>query len=266
MVVLFMGTTGTQPVDSSLLVCPSTSLEGSPTPPTWIDGAPLCHTGTRELSPDPETQAAQVIDLMRQYAIEDAKSAPICDDATQILFTATDPTDARELAAAVWRFVHDRVKFTRDQAIAQPFVDSSRALRWNPVDEALIRPREMSRLCSWNEAQCQRVGDCDDFSMWCADILLCIGVPCSYVTVAGDPEDPKRYSHVYTAAKIESAQGKPGRFVIDASHGRFPGDEVPNRYGKRHEWPIEKRSPFRDFLLPVLAMAGLFVIGWRYAR
>ena len=253
------------PLDPMLLVCPRNSLEGIPTPPTWINGAPLCHTGTRELSEDPDTQAGQVIDLMTQYAIEDAQSAPIRDDATRIMLTSSNPNDQRELAAGVWRFVNERVKFTRDQEIAQPFVDEMPTLKWNPVAEALIRPGEMSKLCAWDETRCQRVGDCDDFSMWAASILYCMRVPCSFVTVAGDPEEPSRYSHVYVAAQVTKPQGKKERVPIDASHGRFPGDEVPNRYGKRKEWPVEKRSALRDLIVPALFAAGLLFIGWRYS-
>jgi transglutaminase-like putative cysteine protease len=201
-----------------------------------------------------------VIEIMNDYAIEDALSPPIVGDAARIMLEARDPNDANELAAGVWRYVHDRVRFTRDQDIAQPFVDGQAALKWNPVAEALIRPREMSKLCTWDEDRCQRIGDCDDFSMWCASILYCIGIPCSFVTVAGDPDEPDRYSHVYVAARW----GQGSRTAIDASHGHHAGDEVPNRYGKLKEWPVKKGSNFAA-LLPFVIAAGLLYLGWRYS-
>lgn len=58
-------------------------------------------------------------------------------------------------------------------------------------------------------------------------------MPCSFITVAADPADKSRYSHVYVQALLEDGSG----FPLDASHGDRPGWEVPNPF-RRMSWPL----------------------------
>jgi hypothetical protein len=99
--------------------------------------------------------------------------------------------------------------------------------------ETLVRPVDM-RIMDHPQ------GDCDDFAMTVRARMLALGIPCDFVTVAVDPDDPERYSHVYAIADCSAgACGArwTGKVPLDASHGAYPGWECPNPYGKRTEWP-----------------------------
>lgn len=75
------------------------------------------------------------------------------------------------------------------------------------------------------------VGDCSAFTMLVCALLKCLGVPYELVTVAVDPRDPEIFTHVYPRAVLENA----ARFPLDASHGKYPGWEVPMAHVFRRE-------------------------------
>ncbi len=66
-------------------------------------------------------------------------------------------------------------------------------------------------------------GDCSAFTMLIAALLKCLGVRCELVTLAVDPREPEVFTHVYPRAVLEDGQ----RLALDASHGNYPGWEVP---------------------------------------
>jgi hypothetical protein len=175
-----------------------------------------------------DSQTSATIAMMRQYALEDAGSPEIRADAYQARMECPDCGPAE--AACGW--VNRRVQFQRDEVTAAPW--QAEAMGAAPDDvfvEALIRPRDMSVLCSAGRA----IGDCDDFSMYTASLLTAMGVPCAFVTVAADP-DSDQYSHVYVAGYPNGQ-----RIALDTSHGEYPGWET----GQGHridEWPVWGRS------------------------
>ncbi len=75
--------------------------------------------------------------------------------------------------------------------------------------------------------------DCDGFTSYLAALLIALGVPCSFATVAAHKEDPSIYSHVYVVAYPNGQ-----RVPLDSSHGEYPGWEAPNEFNKFREWPV----------------------------
>lgn len=221
---------------------------GAPQPMTaLLGGAPLVSAGSmlhprlgmvryqiHEVSDDPDEQVAATIQLMKQYATEDAKSPAIQQDVQAALRT-NDPVG--DTFAHLSRGGARGMRFTQDEETGAPF----QLDRWRPVIETLIRPRDLARMPAPQ-------GDCDDFAMYAAAHLTARGVPCSFATVAADPSHPNEYSHVYLVAYPNGQ-----RVSVDCSHGPYPGWEAGGladrgRWtGKRKEWPLEGGS-----LLPIL--------------
>jgi hypothetical protein len=120
--------------------------------------------------------------------------------------------DGRSRAAwSAWWWAKQNVKFMQDDA------QLLRLLNERDQLELLITPSVMVRLET-------RQGDCDDFTMLVCCLLEALGAPWRIVTIACDPSDPQRWSHVFAAGVMED-----GRLVpLDASHGQYPGWHVPN--------------------------------------
>jgi len=164
------------------------------------------------------------LELMRRYALEDSSTETIKLDAARVLRLVE--VNGGPVAHSVWRYVRGQVKFVRDEDTA---VAGGMALDGdNPVIEILVRPVDMS-----GGGVRARVGDCDDFSMWVASILVALKIPCSYVVMAGDSRDASRFSHVYVAA-YENGE----RVAVDASHGGTAGWESPNFLGLKEEHEV----------------------------
>lgn len=196
-----------------------------------------------------DEQTSVVISLMRGYAVEDAASPEIQRDAQEALsqFPGMHPEEA------VWNYVRSRMAFVRDEQTAAPF----QPLYQFPIVETLIRPRDLSVLCE--SAHCQRQGDCDDYAMYTAALLLALGIPCSFVTVAADTANDE-YSHVYVAA---FPPGR-GRVAMDTSHGSAPGWETPH-YHRKQEWDLVATCSFNTLIgLTTLALTVWML--WRQQR
>lgn len=173
------------------------------------------------LPEDADGQVAATVDRMRHYAVEDAGSPEIRQAAVEVrqMGGGGRPED-------VFAYVKGRVGFQLDEEMAAPFGDPD-------IIEVLIRPRDMHGMQSAGGG----TGDCDDFVMYGASILLALGCEVSFVTVAADPRDPERFSHVYLAA-----YGKDGtRTPLDISHGDEPGWEVTQEQQvyRFTEWPVK---------------------------
>lgn len=195
-----------------------------------------------ETSSDPHEQVRQTIGLMRQYANEDAQNPVFLNEVRTA--TQADPIDD------VWNYLSAkdgirRMQFVQDEQTARPWGDIG---RWRPVVEALIRPVDQTVL-----AQAQ--GDCDDFSMYGAAMLLARGVPVAYTTVKADPSEPDLYSHVYLSAYPRSGRYQGQRVPLDLSHGWGPGWETRRVYGRK-EWPLQESG------CGIAGFAGLAIAAW----
>lgn len=156
-----------------------------------------------------EAETAQTIRLMRRYAEEDATS-PL------VYSYLHGRRDALATCRHIFEIVRNRVRYTHDEELARYDEDQP---------EVLVRPVDLLSM---------RVpsGDCDDFSMLTAALLLAAGIPCSYRTVAADPTAPDTYSHVYVIAHLPE-----GDLALDTSHGQYAGWEVEHS-GKLRDWLV----------------------------
>lgn len=198
----------------------------------------LMEWNAETLSSDPDTQVAQTIHRMRQHVREDAQSPEIQQEARMILENGSgDP-----ISDTFWH-VKNRVGFRQDKALAapiRPFVDDE-------LVEVLIRPRHLASMR-------RPLEDCDGFASYGPALLQAMGIGCNFVTVAADPREPGRFSHVY-AACTDPETGQ--RVPIDSSHGPYPGWEATQtgQVTRLEEWSIN--GP--DFWQMLLIAAGLFL-------
>jgi hypothetical protein len=202
------------------------------------------------LSDDADTSVAQTIERMCEYAVRDAQSLEIQDDAqSAIALGGGDPL------LGVWKLCKARFKFVQDVEIANGVEGLPQAIK-DQVIEVIIPPRDLSLMY---RRSLQPIEDCDGWHGYAASVLLAAGVRCYFVTVAVDPDDPSQYSHVYVCAYRNDGS----RFALDASHGKFPGWECPNLFGKRREWAVEYTPVWGMLLTMALAFASVW---WLTAR
>jgi transglutaminase-like putative cysteine protease len=172
------------------------------------------------LSSDPDIQVAQTIQKMQRNVREDARSPAILNEAAAIRSSGSgDP-----LSDTFW-WLKDRVRFRRDEELAapvRPFLDGD-------VVEVLFRPRVLASMANPQE-------DCDGFASYGPALLRAQGIPCSFVTVAANPQAPGQFSHVYAACYPNGE-----RVAFDASHGAYPGWECTEsgQVTRLKEWSID---------------------------
>lgn len=139
-----------------------------------------------------------------------------------------DLRDPRIVAESCYWFAKHHMRFVlHDEMIRVMFGEHDQMqLLISPA--LLIRMRKME-------------GDCAIYTMLIAAMLQSQGVPFEIVTVAVDPSQPGVFSHVYPRVVLPQ-----GRMPLDASHGDYPGWEVPvQRQSKRQVWS-ESGSPISD--------------------
>lgn len=120
----------------------------------------------------------------------------------------------------VWWMVKHAVKFAKDEP---------RLFQIGEPDalDLLIAPAVLVR-------EQDRKEDCDGFTMLVCCLLKILGISSVIVTVAADPSDPERWSHVFPMAEVNGAY-----LPMDASHGKFPGWMVPRDHISRWQaWDL----------------------------
>lgn len=155
---------------------------------------------------DDERATARTVALMDHVARASA-SHPLIQAATQqAVAGAPDPAErARRIFWWVKRRVHFREDAEQARLAGLPAPNEAELLIW-PAD-LLAMP--------------EPAGDCDDHATLVAAMLIAAGIEPELVTIAADPSDPSRYSHVYARARIGRA-----RIALDTSHGAYPGWEA----------------------------------------
>jgi hypothetical protein len=82
-------------------------------------------------------------------------------------------------------------------------------------------------------------GDCAIFTECVCSFLRVLGVPYEVVTVAVNPNEPDIFSHVFAYAVLEDGT----RLPLDASHGDYPGWQVPGSHvSRRQVWDENGRK------------------------
>lgn len=112
--------------------------------------------------------------------------------------------------AGVWYWVKQHVRFVQDDELIL------RLFNERDHFELLISPPVLLRM---SDPQ----GDCDDFTMLVCALCSVLKIPSRIVTVMADQNRPGEYSHVYPEAQMPNGVW----CALDASHGGYPGWEVP---------------------------------------
>lgn len=119
--------------------------------------------------------------LARQYAND-----PHVIAATAAALSAGAQTD-RERASAIFYWVRHNIRFVEDEALMYEEL----GIPADQLDkELLIIPPVLLSMP-------QPMGDCDDFSLLLASMLLAAGLQPYWVTVAADKNDVRKFSHIY---------------------------------------------------------------------
>lgn len=162
---------------------------------------------------DTDTATKQTVGKMCEYR-RTAGSDPVvkrwAENAHRVF--GLNSNDPRAKAwGAFWQVKHS-VKFASDEPRLFQ-VGEPAAL------DLLIAPAVLVR-------QPEPKGDCDDFTMLLQTLLDQLGIESYTVTVASDPQDPSRWSHVFCVAKLPDGT----LCAMDASHGDYPGWMVPREH------------------------------------
>jgi hypothetical protein len=110
-----------------------------------------------------------------------------------------------------WWWVKHAIKFVHHQKLLRAWLGKSDELQLLIAPDVLLRMAEPK-------------GDCAVFTCLICSMLDSLGVPWEIVTVAVDPNQPEIFSHVYPRAILAPGFCLP----LDASHGKYPGWQVPN--------------------------------------
>jgi hypothetical protein len=171
-------------------------------------------------APDTDTSTKQTIAKMCEYIAASA-SDDVCKFwALQAKERWAQGPDLAQQCWGVWWLVKHAVKFAKDEP---------RLFQIGEPDalDLLIAPAVLVR-------EQDRKEDCDGFTMLVCCLLKILGIPSVIVTIAADPSDPERWSHVFPMAEVNGAY-----LPMDASHGKFPGWMVPRDHISRWQaWDL----------------------------
>lgn len=98
----------------------------------------------------------------------------------------------RDVASAIFHWVRTNVRFVEDETLLYEQL----GVGIEDLDkELLIVPPVLLAMPNPQ-------GDCDDFSLLLASMLLCAAMKPYFVTVAADPAEPQKFSHIYVCAEL----------------------------------------------------------------
>lgn len=198
-----------------------------------------------------EAATEQTIHQMQEFIAADSQH-PNVQAAAREATAGVMAGDVANHIRAVWAWIKRRVRLVSDAELARlgGFPNAEEA-------EVLIRPAD---ILTMPEPQ----GDCDDFAMLGAAMLRVLGISSEFITVAADPTDLTRYSHVYLLAVLPSGE----RLPLDLSHGEYPG-WFPGTLGKTRIWVSPQRGLGAidwGALVQIGAEAGSKIATARYAQ
>lgn len=177
-----------------------------------------------------EKSTSDTIDRMRELAISGSQSQVIKDIANGCIRDASNQEDIRGLVRCVYFWVKGHVRFVEDETIAHELFGISYESMNTPEGaiDLIISPEVLVSMPD-------PMGDCDCFSTLLASLLIALQLKVWFVSIKVDPNEPYRWSHVYTEVYLPDE----GLILpLDASHGNYPGWEQTNGVFERKEWSI----------------------------
>jgi hypothetical protein len=187
--------------------------------------------GYLQASDDPFEATAQTVEYMCQL-ITDSLADGIVQNATVAADHEKQFLD--KPWASIWWWAKRHMKFVHHQKLLVAWLNAPDEL------QLLIRPDVLLKMQ-------EPKGDCAVYTTLICAMLDCAGLAWEIVTVAVDPRQPGIFSHVYPRVILESGQ----RVPLDASHGKYPGWEVPAEHmSAKQIWdmngtPIQDVAPGR---------------------
>ena len=180
-----------------------------------------------EAAADPDTATAQTIGIMCGHVKNAARDLVVIGTARDARerFSRIDGNGqaVRDIAAAAWWWPKLFCKFTLHDFIIRERLGEVGHL------QGLISPEVLVRMD-------RPEGDCAIFSECIAAFLRVLGVGYEWVTVAVNPREPEIFSHVYLYAILPDGT----RIPLDASHGDYPGWQVPSAHvSRRQVWDAD---------------------------
>jgi len=176
-------------------------------------------------SSDSDTSTRQTVAKMCEYIRAGVDDDVVRQWAAKAVHVFAGPNpDPRMVVWAVFWMLKHSVKYVHDEPrlfrIGEP-----------GALDLLIAPAVLVREPEPKE-------DCDGFTMLACALLRILGLRAYIVTVAADPSDPRRWSHVFAVAQLPDGLLVP----VDGSHGEYPGWMVPASHTfRRQAWNLDGR-------------------------
>jgi hypothetical protein len=168
---------------------------------------------TAQVSPLPggDPGVSRTIRKMRTLIDQGVKSATVRAQALEILNAYRVPAfDWMGQARAIYDWVLRNVTFTPDP-----------------------RGKEGLQAAEWTLQY--RRGDCDCFTILLCSLLGSVGMKTRIVTIAGVPEDPTQFSHVYPEVSVD------GKWItVDAARRNPAFGVAPKKYFRRRAWSVDR--------------------------
>ena len=133
------------------------------------------------------------------------------------------------LAACAWWWCKTYIKFVHHESLLRKYLGEAGHL------QGLISPDALVRMS-------KPQGDCAIFTDMLCAFLRVYGIQYEIVTVAVNPREPSEYSHVFAYAVLPDGR----RLPLDASHGDYPGWQVPSAHVFRRQVWDEDGNPVSD--------------------
>lgn len=166
-----------------------------------------------------ETSTRDTVEEMARIAIEQAQSPIILRVVEDLQLTNLSPWDQ---CLTIYSFVRRTLTFKEDEI--QLALDGH-----HPSSELLRTPEYLLTI--------QPEGDCDDYSLLTATLLLAgtnLGV--AFGTIKTRDDRPMDWSHIYVVAV-----GPGGPIAMDCSHGPYVGWEMPDKFVRvRKYWKVRE--------------------------
>jgi hypothetical protein len=156
---------------------------------------------------DPTDATAQTVRYMCrlvQHSLSDPVVWAATNSALKLFAIAGSP------CAAIWQWCKRSIKFVHHQDLLERWLGKGDELQLLISPEALLKMERPK-------------GDCAVFTTLICAMLQTAGYKWEIVTVAVDPRQPGIYSHVFPRAILPDGR----RLALDASHGKYPGWQVP---------------------------------------
>ena len=183
----------------------------------------------REPAPrDPDQATARTVEIMCGLVANPQDQRIInkaAQDAVRRFLSFAGGASRAGVAGACWWWCKTFLTFEHHEFIIRANLGEYGHLQGLIAPDALLQLRQYK-------------GDCAIYTMLLCAMLRALGVPCEIVTVAVNRQEPSIFSHVYLYAVLENGE----RLPLDASHGDYPGWEVPSRdVFRRQVWDASAR-------------------------